>query len=118
MKTLGIVNLSSPMANNQGRESLDLALVAATFEQEVLLLFAEDGVFQLLKDTHPEHAGMKNFTPTLKALEFYDIEKIYVCKASLEARHIQPDLLAIEVELVDRESLPHLMQQAHHWIRF
>ena len=85
------VNRKAPHGTVYALESLEVVLIGAAFEQDVALLFVDDGVFQLKKDQDTSDAGMKNFTSTFKALGDYDINKIYVSQASLEARGLTED---------------------------
>jgi len=61
-------------------------LIAAAFDQDISLVFADDGVYQLMKGQSTEEVGMKNFSPTYSALGDYDIKKIYIEQESLEER--------------------------------
>ena len=55
---------------------------------------------------------MKNFSPTYRALEGYDIEKLYVEKESLEERGLTEDDLLVPVEVIEpRSELADLMEQ-------
>ena len=67
-------------------ESLEVVLIAAAFDQDISLVLADDGVYQLMKGQSTEEVGMKNFSPTYSALGDYDIKKIYIEQESLEER--------------------------------
>lgn len=85
------VNRRAPYGTVYALESLEVVLIGAAFEQDVAVLFIDDGVFQLKKDQDTADSDMKNFSPTFKALGDYDINKIYVSKESLEARGLTED---------------------------
>ena len=53
---------------------------------------------------------MKNFSPTYRALEMYDVEKIFVCKESLEARGMTADDLIIDCEVLEPAEVTDLME--------
>ncbi len=72
-------------------ESLEVVLIAAAFEQDVSLVFMDDGVYQIIKDQNSDAIGMKNFSKTYRALGDYDINKLYVSKESLEERGLTAD---------------------------
>ena len=57
---LALVNKTAPYGGANGQESLDLALAAGSFGQDVSLFFIEDGVFQLLAGQAPENIEAKN----------------------------------------------------------
>lgn len=118
MKSLAIINQTSPYNSAQGQESLDLALAAATFGQQVSIIFADDGVFQLLANQQPEAIGAKNYSKTFAALEFYDIENIYVCKHSLVERHLTADDLCIDVLCIEPQEINHILVNHDLCLRF
>jgi len=85
------VNRKAPYGTIYALESLEVVLIGAAFEQDVALAFLDDGVFQLTKGQETTGVGMKNFSPTYKALGDYDVNKIYVEKESLEERGLTLD---------------------------
>lgn len=85
------VNRKAPYGTIYALESLEVVLIGAAFEQDVSLVFMDDGVFQLTKGQNAKSAGMKNFSPTYAALGDYDVNKIYVDKESLEERGLTLD---------------------------
>jgi tRNA 2-thiouridine synthesizing protein C len=98
-KKFMFVNRRAPYGTIYALESLEVVLISAAFEQEVCLAFLDDGVFQLLKGQETSGIGMKNFSPTFKALGDYEITKLYVEKESLDERGLAPgDLMEITYE--------------------
>jgi tRNA 2-thiouridine synthesizing protein C len=93
------VNRKAPYGTIYALESLEVVLIGAAFEQDVALAFIDDGVFQLTKGQDTKGIGVKNFSPTYKALGDYDVNKIYVEKESLEARGLTvDDLMPLKYE--------------------
>ena len=80
------VNRRAPYGTIYALESLEAILVAAAFDQDVSVVFLDDGVCQLKKNQDTTGIGMKNFSRTYGALDDYEVEKIYVEKESLELR--------------------------------
>jgi len=79
-------------------------LISAAFEQDVSLAFLDDGVYELMKGQNTSGIGMKNFSPTYRALGDYDIKKLYVEKESLDERGLKPDdLMEITYEDEDED---------------
>src|SRR4030042_1459271 len=74
------VNRKAPDGTIYALESLEVVLIAAAFDQDVSLAFLDDGVYQIVKGQHTKNIDVKNFSPTYRALEGYDIEKLYVEK--------------------------------------
>ncbi len=91
VKKFMYMNRKAPYGTIYALESLEVVLIAAAFDQDVSLVFADDGVYQLMKGQETDGIGMKNFSPTYSALGDYDIKKIYVEKESLEERGLSLD---------------------------
>lgn len=85
------VNRKAPYGTIYALESLEVVLIGAAFDQDVSLAFLDDGVFQLTKGQNTEEIGVKNFSPTFRALGDYDVTKLYVEKESLEERGLSED---------------------------
>mgnify|MGYP001442039963 CR=1 FL=1 len=85
------VNRKAPYGTIYALESLEVVLIGAAFEQEVTLAFLDDGVYQLAKGQETGGVGMKNFSPTYRALGDYDVNKFYVERESLEERGLTED---------------------------
>ena len=125
IKKFMYMNRKSPYGTIYALESLEVVLIAAAFDQDVSLVFADDGVYQLTNNQSTDGIGMKNFSPTYSALGDYDINKIYIEKESLEERGLTlDDLQALTYEdedddwaekdsihLVSREELAEVIDQ-------
>ncbi|MEE8379261.1 MAG: sulfurtransferase complex subunit TusC [Gammaproteobacteria bacterium] len=93
------VNRKAPYGTIYALESLEVVLIGAAFEQDVSVAFLDDGIYQITKGQTTEEIGMKNFSPTYKALGDFDVNKIYVEKESMEARGLTlDDLLPLTYE--------------------
>ncbi len=90
-KKFMFLNRKAPYGTVYALESLEVVLIAAAFEQDVSLAFVGDGVYEICKGQSTDGIGMKNFSPTYKALGDYEITKLYVEKESLEARGLTLD---------------------------
>jgi len=103
------VNRKAPYGTIYALETLETVLIAAAFEQDVTVVFMDDGVYQLKKEQNTKAIGMKNFSPTFRALEGYDVEKLYVEKESMDARGLTADDLVVPVEVLSTLELQELM---------
>ena len=93
------VNRKTPYGTIYALEALEVVLISAAFEQDVSLAFLDDGVYQLAKGQDTSGIGMKNFSPTYRALGDYEVTKLYVERESLEERGLKPeDLMEITYE--------------------
>jgi tRNA 2-thiouridine synthesizing protein C len=109
IKKFMYVNRKAPYGTVYALEGLEVVLITAAFDQDVSLVFVDDGVFQIKKDQETTGINMKNFSPTYRALEGYDVEKIYVEKESLESRGFSEDDLVIPVEILSSAEISELM---------
>ena len=111
VKKFMFVNRKAPYGTIYALESLEVVLITAAFDQDVSLVFSDDGVYQIKKGQKTDGIGMKNFSPTYRALEGYDVEKLYVDKESLEERGLTEDDLLVDVEVMSRAELANLMDE-------
>ena len=109
IKKFMYVNRKAPYGTVYALEGLEVVLITAAFDQDVCLVFVDDGVFQIKKDQETTGINMKNFSPTYRALEGYDVEKIYAEKESLESRGLSEDDLVIPVEILSSAEISELM---------
>lgn len=104
------VNRKAPYGTIYALESLEVVLIGAAFDQDVSLAFIDDGVYQLTKGQQTDGIGMKNFSPTYRALEMYDVEKLYVDQDSLTARGLNAEDLIVPVEVLNTTQMAELME--------
>ena len=104
------VNRKAPYGTIYALESLEVVLITAAFDQDVTLAFLDDGVYQLVKGQHTKGIDVKNFSPTYRALEGYDIEKLYVEKESMEARGLKESDFIVPVKVMSAQEIADLMQ--------
>ena len=118
VKKFMFVNRKAPHGTIYALEGLEVVLISAAFDQDVSLAFLDDGVYQLLKGQETKSLGVKNFSPTYRALEGYDVEKLYVERESLEARGIKEEQLLVPVQVVSAKEMADLMEQQDVVIAF
>jgi tRNA 2-thiouridine synthesizing protein C len=111
IKKFMYVNRRAPYGTIYAQESLEVVLIGAAFDQDVSVAFVDDGVYQLVKGQNTDGVEMKNFSRTYRALEDYDVEKLYVEKESMAARGISEDDLTVDVEIKSAAELTQLMEE-------
>src|SRR4030066_269815 len=111
IKKFMFVNRKAPYGTIYALESLEVVLISAAFDQDVSLAFLDDGVYQLKKGQQTKGIETKNFSPTYRALEGYDVEKLYVEKESLAARGLTEDDLLVDVTGLSSEEMGNLMDE-------
>lgn len=104
------VNRRAPYGTIYALESLEVVLIAAAFEQDVSLAFIDDGVYEIVKGQDTKGTEMKNFSPTYRALEGYDVEKLYVEKESMEARGLTEKDFLVPVQVLTAGEMADLME--------
>ena len=109
VKKFMYVNRKAPYGTVYALEGLEAVLITAAFDQDVSMVFVDDGVFQIKKDQETSGVNMKNFSPTYRALEGYEVEKVYAEKESLEARGMTEEDLVIPVEILNSDEIAELM---------
>lgn len=85
---------SSPYTGLKVKEALDLALVLATFEQDVDLAFSGAGIALLHLDQQPNTEQGKALFKMLASFEFYDIEKLYLPSSQRPSNEVKITPLA------------------------
>jgi tRNA 2-thiouridine synthesizing protein C len=118
VKKFMFVNRKAPHGTIYALEGLEVVLISAAFDQDVSLAFLDDGVYQLVKGQQTKGLEVKNFSPTYRALEGYDIEKLYVERESLEARGLREDQLIVPVQVVSAREMARLMEEQDVLIGF
>lgn len=108
-KKILFVNRFAPYGSARMQEALDVVLMASTFEQEVSLLFVDDGVLLLVNKQNPEQILLKNFTSAFKAMPLYEITQVYVAFASLQERGLSATDLMLPVTLVSSEEVTNII---------
>ena len=110
-KKLMYVNRRAPYGTIYAWESLEVVLIGAAFDQEVSVVFMDDGVFQIKKGQDPQGIGMKNFARAYNALEMFDVEKLYVERESLEIRGLSEAEFMVPVEILSGAEIGVLMAE-------
>ena len=105
------VNRKAPYGTIYALESLEVVLIGAAFEQDVSLAFLGDGVYQLAKGQDTKAVEVKNFSPTFRALEDYDVTKLYVEREALEARGLTEEDLVVPVQVMDSAGIAQIMEE-------
>lgn len=111
VKKFMFVNRRAPYGTIYALEGLEVVLISAAFDQDVSMVFLDDGVYELMKGQQTKGIQVKNFSPAYRALEGYDIEKLYVEQESLEARGLTADQLVVPVEVLSAAQMSELMEQ-------
>jgi tRNA 2-thiouridine synthesizing protein C len=115
---LMIVFRTSPYGTIYAFEGLENVLIMGAYDQDISVLFVDDGVYAIKEGMDTEATGIKNFSPTFRALEAYDIEKVYVDKGSMEERGLSVDDLVIDPEIIEASDVEKMMEEQKNFFIF
>ncbi len=118
VQTLAIINSKAPYASSAGKDALDIALIFGSFEQSVSLFFQGDGVWQLIPEQDGSVILVKDYLKTFAAFEFYDIENIYVCQASLTERMLSEHFHIEGVQVLNQQGFAQKLATHQVILRF
>lgn len=118
-KKILFITRHAPYGTSIAREALDAVLTTAAYDQDLSLLFIDDGVFQLLPNQQASAIGQKSFASMLPALPLYEVENIFVHLDSLQTRGISKnELLLNSVQIIDSNTVSALLAQQDHLLSF
>jgi tRNA 2-thiouridine synthesizing protein C len=102
MKNYLFVMRHLPHVSSRVQEALDQLLTVAAFDQQVSVLFLDDGVYQLKAQQSPQDMGLKNTAATYSACSLYGVTDLYVETESLQSRGLSVAGLILPVLLLPR----------------
>jgi tRNA 2-thiouridine synthesizing protein C len=121
-KRFMFLNRKAPYGTIYALEILEAVLISAAFEQNAVIAFVDDGVYQIMQGQDTAAIGMKNFSRTYGAVEMEkedadedpDLDivwRIVVEQESIEQRGLTADDFVIGVEIMGRDQLSQLMNE-------
>lgn len=118
-KKILLISRHAPYGASTAREAIDIALAAAVYDQDIGVLFMDDGIFQLLRNQNSQYINQKNIASILPALDLYGIENIYVHQESLTARTISTnELIFDDIHLLNNKDVGELLNQQDQLLSF
>lgn len=106
MRTKRILYLlrQPPYATAHALEALESVLVAGVFDQEVAVLFRDDGVWQILDHQDGGHLASRTVGKVASALPQYDVTALYACADSLRSRGLDAGDLLLPVTVIEPDA--------------
>lgn len=118
-KKILFISRHAPYGTSLAKEALDAILAASAYDQNLSLLFMDDGVFQLLSAQDSRDLEQKNFAAMLSALSFYGINNIFVHLESLQTRQIMRNELALDcAQIINNTAAYNLLAQQDQLLSF
>lgn len=111
-KTITFIARSTPYGSGLAKACLDMVLSAAVFEQQINLVFMDDGVWQLQPNQAPQGIDAKDLSAALSALPLYEVNNIFVESTSLSGRGLDPAALAIAAKPCSALQIAALIREA------
>ncbi|MGO2012669.1 MAG: sulfurtransferase complex subunit TusC [Pseudoalteromonas sp.] len=111
MKNILVLSQHSPFDDQHIREALDTTLIFAAIEQNISWLFSGSAVLALKAAQQPQTIGLKNHFKTIKTLELYDVENVYICEKSMIDHNLKQSELLLPVKVVSFEQQRQLLKQ-------
>jgi tRNA 2-thiouridine synthesizing protein C len=109
VKKFMFVNRKAPHGTIYALEGLEVVLISAAFDQDVSMVFVDDGVYE----SRGQHQGYRQSRisprPTAR-LEGYDIENC-MSKGVMDARGLTEDDLIVDVTVLDSAEMANLMAE-------
>lgn len=110
-----LLNRRAPQADGRARASLDFLLAGAAMDLHMGVLFADDGVYQLLAGQDLSAQDERDFSRSFRVLPDYDVKSVYVDAESLRRRGIAANQLLMDVASVESDAVRDLIAD-YDWV--
>jgi tRNA 2-thiouridine synthesizing protein C len=97
-----------PRSGIRAKETLDMVLTLAAFDQTVGILFTDDGVYQL-QPGQQDVSGAPVMSEMLGALSLYEVDSVWVEQESLQERGLTESDTVIPVCAIARSAVAELL---------
>ena len=118
-KKILFVSRHAPYGSSTAKDALDAILAASAYEQDLSVLFINDGVFQLLNTQAAQTISQKSINAILSALPLYEINSIYIHTESFTARGLSnEDISQNDYTFINSQEVNELMANQHQILSF
>ena len=94
VKKIALLTRRAPHGSIYAYEGLETVLIMAAYDQDITMIFIDDGVYMLKKDQDTQAIGIKGFV-----------------KTSMEERGLTKDDLAVNVEVLESQEIAKIMAE-------
>lgn len=117
-KKILFVLRQAPYGHSLAREAFDAILATSAYDQQLSVVFIDDGVFQLMTSQQAEVIEEKSIGKILSAFPLYDIQSLFVCYPSMQQRGIDANDIPSIIKPLNRTELKMLFSQQDHLLSF
>lgn len=118
-KKILFISRHAPYGSSLAKDALDAILATSAYNQDMAVLFMDDGVFQLLPSQQAERIEQKSFSAQLQVFPLYEIERIYAHRESMEKRQITINDLSLgNIQVINNLEIIKLMAEQDHLLSF
>lgn len=118
MSSLTFVLTKPSYSESSIEESINMALLAASMDQDVTIIFINDGINVMLNAQNGALIGYQDYTAKLGALSLYEIDKLYACEQSLINREISLEKLHNGIKPINAAKIKHIIDQSNKTLIF
>lgn len=112
------INTAAPWADDTAKNALDMIMMAVSLDQEVQVVFMDDGVYQLLGQ-YAQALESKNPLVKYRVLsDIFELDRLYVVESSLSSRHVRPQQLQIQAQPINDATFAEYLQLSSKVVRF
>lgn len=109
MNKIALLFSKAPYGDNFGKEGLDVLLSLSNYTEDLVVIFVDDGVYQITKGQQPNPALYKDSSKLFKLLELYDIESIYISKSAMTDRNLSSTDFVLDAQPLENEQISALL---------
>jgi len=116
-QAISIIITTPPHGSDAASQALDTALACAAFEQDVSVIFQDDGIWQLFAQPIDSPLGDRCALAQFKLMELYGVNRVLICAASLASAKLDQTGLALSGTTLSRQQIAeHLATQTQVWV--
>lgn len=110
MKRVGVLLRTAPYGSVYAAEGYRAIMGLGVFEMEVVVIFMDDGVYNLVKGQNPVRLEMKPLGEGFPMLPDFEVNRFYAHDVSLAERGLSTDDLVMDVEVADSAGIANLLE--------
>ena len=118
MTTLLIISTSPPYYNSAAQDALEAALAASNVGVEVIFVFAQKGLYQLLDTQDSTYLHKKSIAKQINVMPLYDIEAIYYIEDDMASLNLNSDTMNDTASAISSIEFSRLCDSSAAVIRF